>query len=174
MIGSPLSSLICDTDALRGYPISCCQLVSQQQNILLWASLLYAWLHWRSGGAEVGWGWGCGWGWGEDDIIYVLGGEIVFGIRAGASLGWDLVVLAYISALSCIVLAIPADNGSLLCLGPPPHPPSLCLCVHLFSPVLLSSPQCHRACYSSVNYPIYCKVWCRQNPFSESQMEHIQ
>lgn len=23
----------------------------------------------------------------EDDIIYVLGGEIVFGIRAGASLG---------------------------------------------------------------------------------------
>lgn len=127
MIVSPLSSLICDTDALRGCLISCCQLVSLQRNILLWASLLYAWLHWRSGGAEVGCGWRMG---GGDDIIYVLGGEIVFGIRAGASLGWDLVVLAYISALSCIVLAIPADNGSLLCLGlPPPH---LSLCPLVF------------------------------------------
>lgn len=60
-----------------------------------------------------------------NDIIYVFGGEIMFGIKAGASLGRGLVVLAYIVALSCIVLEIPADNRSGLCLLLPPPPPPL-------------------------------------------------
>lgn len=61
--------------------------------------------------------------WDEEgyDIICLLGREMMFGIKAGASLGCDLMVLAYISALSCIVLALPADNGRLLCLGLPLH-----------------------------------------------------
>lgn len=140
----------------KGYPISCCLLVSQQQNILLWALSplrLVALMVQRSwGGVRVR-------VWRGDDIIYMCQeGKSCLGLGLVHRWGEDLVVLAYISALSCIVLAIPVDNRSLLCLG---LPPSICLCVHLFAPVPLSSRQFHQAYCSSMDYRIYCTVWCR-------------
>lgn len=89
---SSLSSLICDTDALREYPVSCCRLVSQQQNILCGPH--FSTLGRIEGPEELRWGEGEGKGAGVgeeegagDDIICVLGGEIMFGIKAGALLG---------------------------------------------------------------------------------------
>lgn len=102
-----------------------------------------------------------------NDIIYVFGGEIMFGIKAGASLGRGLAVLAYIVALSCIVLEIPADNRSGLCLllPPPPAPTpltSLCLCVHLFAPVLSATGESHQTCCSFMYYTVCSSVCCRK------------
>lgn len=91
--------------------------------------------------------------WGQeasDDIICGSGGEIMLGIRVGASLGWGLAELAYILVLSCFVLTVPEDNGSGPCLEKPPTPQPQRLCVHLFPLVTLPFTEFYQACYLSL------------------------
>lgn len=89
---------------------------------------------WRCGCRRRGGGGGVG-GWGGGDIICVLGGEIMFGIKASASLGWGI----YLSVvLHCP--GYPSRQWEWALSGAAP----LCLCVHLFGPMLLSSGELHR------------------------------